>query len=393
MNLLRITRRSLLVSAFAALSFAANAQEDVIKIGEVGALSGPFSVSNLGIDYGLKAQIDKINAEGGLLGRKLVLITRDTAGDPAKAISAVRELLFNESVDIIVGPGTSGESLPVMDIVAGAGKLHLAPGQVDELINPSTRPLAFRTLPTTGQVTGVGVSYVVDTLKLMKVAVLADATGYGTLASENVKKHLAEKGVEPVLVELIDPAKADLTQEIIKARDSGAEVLSVWSNATGLLARIINARGDQGWDVPINGHSSLLGSETRKLVTNPDYLKNITAYTYGSTVFGDDGKLQSNTQAFVDAHPEGIEKFSGAGIFPILLGAAEIEILAAAAKKANSIEGTDLAAALKSLGPIQTVLATYEFKEGEHNGFVPSSLATVSPQSAKGYGFTRLAKP
>src|SRR5882757_8163187 len=80
----------------------ASAQE--IKIGYVGALSGLSAKSGEAITRGLEIAIDEINAKGGLLGgRKLVLIKRDDESNPAKGQIAARELIQNEKVAAIFG--------------------------------------------------------------------------------------------------------------------------------------------------------------------------------------------------------------------------------------------------------------------------------------------------
>ena len=164
-------------SAAIALSVAMGASAfaaDPLKVGWITPLTGAFSVTAVAQTFGLKSEIDRVNAGGGLLGRQLQLIQRDSASDPSKAVSVTNELLFNENVDVMMGPGSSGEAFPMMDIVAGAKKVHITAVQADPLIDPSKRPSAFRAMPATGLLAVRTVLFTNDTLKKKKIAILAE---------------------------------------------------------------------------------------------------------------------------------------------------------------------------------------------------------------------------
>ena len=87
---------------------------------------------------------------------------------------------------------------------------------------------------------------------------IGDTTGYGTSSAKTAPELLEKAGVKPVYCVLIDPNKTDLTDEMTKAKAAGADVVMPWSAATGLLARLLNTRGDMGWDVPVVGHPALM---------------------------------------------------------------------------------------------------------------------------------------
>ena len=95
-----------LAIAFAALPFATLAQTSAppIKIGWLVALTGPNSSPGIGFDRGIKYAVDEINQSGGVKGRKMEVVTRDTQGDPTKAVNAALELMNKEKVDFMIGP-------------------------------------------------------------------------------------------------------------------------------------------------------------------------------------------------------------------------------------------------------------------------------------------------
>src|SRR6185369_2303447 len=93
--------RILLLAAGLALAGAASAQD--IKIGLVAAMTGQSAQSGEAITRGLTIAIDEINAKGGILGRKLVLVRRDDESSPPRGVAAARELVSGEQVAALFG--------------------------------------------------------------------------------------------------------------------------------------------------------------------------------------------------------------------------------------------------------------------------------------------------
>ena len=186
------------VSLASGLASPAIAQSEPIRIGYLPALTGPSSSTGIGINRGTLLAVDEINAAGGIGGRKIELIVRDTQSDPTKAVNAVAELTGRQKVSVVWGPLNSGEALAATPLIARNGVPQLHPCWVDSLIDVKKYPMAFRNAPTNTQVGGAANHYVVDVLKLKKVAVISDTTGYGTASVEAYVPMLKAKGAEVV---------------------------------------------------------------------------------------------------------------------------------------------------------------------------------------------------
>ena len=120
----RIGRRTVISGTGAAvlgsgLAMPAIAQNKPIRMGWIAAVTGAFSSNAQAQDWGFHTMVQDLNDAGGVNGRKLEIVMRDSAGDPSKAVSFAKELVYNEKVDVVCGPINSGEVLPTVTISVG----------------------------------------------------------------------------------------------------------------------------------------------------------------------------------------------------------------------------------------------------------------------------------
>lgn len=355
---------------------------DVIKIGWLSSLTGPLSSAAIAESQGVKFAVDEINKAGGIQGRPLELLTRDTAGDPTKAVNLAQQLVFSDKVQFVIGPVNSGESLATIPVVARARVPNIVIGSIDELIDQRKYPLAFRAINTNTQWVAGGNHYAVEVLKRKKVAVIGDTSGYGTNSAKTAAALLEKAGIIPVYSVLVDANKTDLTDEMNKARAAGADVVMPWTAATGLMARILNARGDMGWDVPVVGHPAVMALPIKNLLNKPEYWKNAFAAGYTSTTFVD-GKLPPRTQELIDKiKPE----FGGKIDFTfwwVALGYDTVKVIEHAVKTAGSTDPEQIRKALEATRDLAGVYASYSWSPTDHNGFPDRNIVANVADSFK----------
>ena len=300
-----ITRRQALASAAAAalasgLAKPAIAAKEPILIGYLPALTGPSSSTGVGINRGIQLAVQEINAAGGIDGRQIELITRDTQSDPTKAVNGAAELTHGQKVSVVFGPVNSGESLAVVPLLARANTPQVHPCWVDTLTDPKKYPMCFRNAPTNQQIGGAANRYVVEVLKRKKVAVISDTTGYGTASVNAYVPMLKGMGADVVYQGNVDAANPDLKPELLRMQSAGAEAIMPWSVNAGFLSRIINTRGQMGWDVPIVGQTTLGSGQTKALLEKPEYWAKVYPNNFRPVCYATDGKLSDRTNAFVD---------------------------------------------------------------------------------------------
>src|SRR5690348_17887233 len=195
-----ITRRQVLASGAAAIAGSvarpAIAAKEPILIGYLPALTGPSSSTGVGINRGIQLAVQEINAAGGVNGRQIELITRDTQSDPTKAVNGAAELTRGQKVSVVFGPVNSGESLAVVPLLARTNTPQVHPCWVDTLTDAAKYPMCFRNAPTNQQIGAAANRYVVEVLKKKKVALISDTTGYGTASVNAYAPMLQAKGAE-----------------------------------------------------------------------------------------------------------------------------------------------------------------------------------------------------
>src|SRR6202034_2207428 len=154
--------------------------------------------------------------------------------------------------------------------------------------------------PTNQQIGAAANRYVVDVLKRRKVAVVSDTTGYGTASVVAYVPMLKEKGAEVVYQAHIDASNPDVKPDMLRMQAAGAEAIMPWSVNAGFLSRLINTRGQMGWDVPIVGQTTLGSGQTKALLDKPEYWAKVYPNNFKPVCYGSGGKLSDRTSAFLD---------------------------------------------------------------------------------------------
>src|ERR1700739_464452 len=197
-----LSRRQLLSTGAPAIAPTiakpAIAAKDPIQVGYLPALTGPSSSTGIGINRGIQLAVKKITDAGGIAGRQVELITRDTQSDPTKAVNGAAELTRGQKVSVVFGPVNSGESLAVVPLLARTSTPQVHPCWVDTLTDPKKYPMCFRNASTHQQIGAAANRYVVDVLKCKKVAIISDTTGYGTASVNAYVPMLKAKGADVV---------------------------------------------------------------------------------------------------------------------------------------------------------------------------------------------------
>jgi branched-chain amino acid transport system substrate-binding protein len=386
-----MTRRQALASAGAAaiaggLAKPAIAAKDPIPVGYLPALTGPSSSTGIGINRGIQLAVQEINTAGGIDGRQIELITRDTQSDPTKAVNGAAELTRGQKVSVVFGPVNSGESLAVVPLLARTNTPQVHPCWVDSLTDTQKYPMCFRNAPTNQQIGAAANRYVVEVLKRKKVAVISDTTGYGTASVNAYVPMLKAKGAEVVYQGNVDAANPDLKAELLRMQSAGAEAIMPWSVNAGFLSRIINTRGQMEWDVPIVGQTTLGSGQTKALLEKPEYWAKVYPNNFRTVCYAPGGNLPDRTIAFLDRLKSAKIDMGDTLLWWIALGYDSPRMIAEAMRNVGT-EPEQVVSYLNKLKEFPGVYGDISFTPDQHNGYPDDEVVMVEANSLKDGAF------
>jgi branched-chain amino acid transport system substrate-binding protein len=375
--------------ASGALARPAIAASEPIRIGWLAALTGPSSTPAIGFDRGVHHQVDKINAAGGVKGRMIELITRDTQGDPTKAVNATQEMISRLKVHAIWGPTNSGESLAITPIMARFKMPNIHPCVVDSLIDPVKYPNAFRMAPSGQQWDDAVRNYCLTIVKATKIAVVGDTTGYGTSAVGASVAGFKKDGAEVVYQAQIDATQPDVMPDMLRMKNGGAQAIVVWSVSAAMEARLFDARATLKWDVPFVGHPAMGTGEIKGLVAKPENWDKVYIVGYKSCSFDASGKLPARTQEFVDSL-QGKIQLQDTSLWWVVSGVDAVNLVAKAVGETGSSEAADIIGYWNTLKDYPGLFGDYTYTPQQHNGY-PTNEVVMSKGNSSRMGAFALA--
>ncbi|MFA5664840.1 ABC transporter substrate-binding protein [Castellaniella sp.] len=227
----------LLVSSLvfcAAMPFASShAADDTIKVGAIFPLSGGSSPQGQTLLQGVQAMADLINEDGGVLGKKIVIIERDDEATPAVGVSRANDLIA-EDVAAIVEGWISSVTLAMQPVISRANITDItASSTADKILSGEGNPAPVRINSSIGQ-NGRFMSDFITDKQYRKVAYVSENDVYGKDTRDAVKKKLEEAGYdyEVVADELFPFSESDFRVMLTKIKAANPD-LTVIINANG----------------------------------------------------------------------------------------------------------------------------------------------------------------
>ena len=302
---------------------------------------------------GLKTAIEDINAAGGLLGRKVVLVVRDDLSQPPKSIQNMTDLIDNEKSWPCSAqpPGNAlawkhipnQKKVPVMGAIgsgtditkpmrAGADNYMFRVGMVDR-----------------EQVEGV-IGYLKRNPKVKNVGFMIETTGYGQSALKDLEEVGAAQGVKAVAVEKFGVADTDMTSQLNKLKSAGVDTVVIWAQSTP-IAHVFRSMEKINWF---------------PLTLTSWAADNIAFYdTAGKTLSEKPFFLRTITDNRSPAQQKLYDRVSGQMTSPTAFGFLAhaydgMHLMAMAVKQAGSTDGDKLRQALENLqGTYDGAMKTY----------------------------------
>ncbi len=371
-------RRAVLAAAAAALAIGFGAPavaQNTIKIGELNSYKN-FPAFLDPYKKGWELAVEEVNAAGGVMGKKIEIVSRDDNGNPGDAVRVAEELLSRENVSFLIGTFPSNVGLAVSDFAKQKKVLFIAAEPLtDKIVWDAGNKYTFRLRASTYMQTAM---LVPDAAKLKKKrwAIVYPNYEYGQAATAAFKKLIKEQqpDVEFVIEQASPLGKIDagaVTQAIADAKPD-----AIFSSLFGAdLAKFVREGSTRGLfkDTAV---FNLLAGEPEYL----DPLKDETPAGWYVTGYPWEQINTPEHTKFKDAY---MKKYNDYPRLGSVVGYSTVMSAVAALKKANSTDSEKLVAAMKGLTH-GTPFGDITYRALDHQSTMGAYVGRLAVKDGKG---------
>jgi branched-chain amino acid transport system substrate-binding protein len=380
MKTIRLYKTLLAAAAFAAFTAGAAAQD--IKVGYNGDLSAsPSAQSGQAAVLGMEAAIADINAAGGVLGKKLALVTRDDVSAPPKSIQNMSDLIDNEKVVAVFGPTNSGNAMawkhianqkkiPVLGNV-GSGT------DITKPMSPGADNYMFRVSMVDREQVAALMAYVKKNSAGSKVVgLMAETTGYGQGGLKDMEEIAKLQDIKIAATERFGVGDTDMTSQLSKMKAANVDTVVVWAQGTPIAQLVRSMEKINYFPLTLTSWAAdnitFYDAAGKALAEKPIFMRTVS---------------ETRTPAQQKLFDRIGSKLKAPGSFSFALhGYDSMQLLAQAMKQANSTEGSAVRVALEDLKtPVQGVLKTYDkpFSKTNHEALTAKDLVWIRWKDGK----------
>jgi branched-chain amino acid transport system substrate-binding protein len=343
----KVSKTAAVLGVSTLLAGGAFAQETV-KVGVVQGLSGPPAIVDFGESYLQGLRLAHKDYEASDATTKIELIVYDDEANPQRAVSVVQRLIQNDEVAAVIGTVSSGNVLafaPILQraeipLVAGPS---IATNITAQFIDEQPSYIFRCSMVEKFQIDAM-LDWAAETFD--KVGLVHSTTGYGNVAAEEIQNGMVARNKELAAVEAAAPGVNDLTPQMIRMRDAGAELVLNFHESFELIYRPM-ARLD--YRPTIAGNWGLSSMKVQEIV-GPDAIE--------GTVMGQALDLSEAKAQEFDARMR--EEYGSAYRWPVLaaLGYDAGQIMFKAVDSVGTSDPKAIRDALENIDGIEAISAT-----------------------------------
>ena len=354
--------------------------EEKIKIGAIFAYTGPASFLGEPEKKTAEMLAEKINSQGGVLGKKIELIVKDTAGDPQKALNAIKELVQKDGVVAIIGPTTSGVSLAIKNEMNNMQTPLISCAASEDIVVPIEESKWIFKTPQSDRIAIEKIFELIKEKKITKIGLITADKGFGLGGAKQAEKLAPQFNIQIVANEKFSSEDPDVNTQITKIKSKKPQAILCWDTDKG-SAKVIKSIRTMKLDVPVYMSHG---------IANDGYL--MAAGEAGNGVILPCGRLVVLDQ-LADTHPQKalLKSYSDEYMAkynekPNQFGGYAYDslmILVEAIKKANSTDKEQIRSAIEQIKNFSGTAGTYNFSETDHNGLDKSAFCIVEVKDGK----------
>ena len=347
---------------------------DTIKVGFVDTYTGPASVFTFDVLDGFKLAINKVNAVGGVLGKKIEFVTRDEKFKPDIALAMAKELILREKVDLLIGTINSASSLAV----SGFAQKEKIPfivtyGKSDKIIGEKGHRYVFVANENT-QMAGRAAATALAKKPFVKYWLAGDDYEYGHAIVDDLWKQLKvlKPNVQKVGESWWKVGETDFTPYITAILAAKPDFIIVGTGGSGMVnfQKAAKATGLEK-KIPFYQHTAIELS-----VLEPQG-QDAPEGVYGTASYMFYYPDTPANKAFVEEFRKNFKRYPKAGA---LYGYAVGQLLEKAYLKAGTVDKEKLIDALEGLG-IESPVGRMEFRACDHQLLLPIFFGVTKKSS------------
>lgn len=201
--------------------------KEPIKIGAVFAATGGAAFLGMPEVKTTEMLVKQINDKGGINGRPIKVIIKDTEGNPEKTLSFTKQLIEEEKVIAILGSTRSGTTMAIKDFCEENKTILISCAAAEEIVIPIAK-YVFKT-PQKDSYAAMKIFETMKKLNIKKIGVVVGNSGYGLLGKEQLEKYAPDYGIEIAIAEAYGINETDLTGLLTKVKGMNVQAVVNWS--------------------------------------------------------------------------------------------------------------------------------------------------------------------
>jgi len=385
-EILSMNKSFLLAAAVGALGLSCMTHElqsaasgEPVKIGAIFSVTGPASFLGAPEEKTVRMFVDKLNASGGINGRTIQLVLKDSGGSPEKAVSFAKQLIEEDKVLAIIGPSTSGETMQIKALCEENEMILVSCAAAEVIVNPVAR-YVFKTPQKDSQ----AVTWIYRTMKekgVTKIAVVSSNDGFGAAGKKQLEEMAPGDGIEILANEVYDKQATDLTDILTKIKGTrGVQAIVNWSivPAQSIVAK--NMR-QLGMNVPLfQSH----GFGNRKYVEQAGVAAEGTLFPAGRLLVVDElpdshpqkALLAAYKKDYETAYKEDVSTFGGHAYDAIL-------VVTEALRRAGQPDRAKVRDAIENLKGLVGTAGVFNFSATDHTGLDLTAFEMLTVKDGK----------
>lgn len=272
-------RLGVAVAALAAIAATAQPARPPIKVGAMIPLTGSGATVGESGQIAVELAVRNINAAGGIAGRPVQLVMGDYQTEATVGVSEAKRLVFQEKIELLVGPTYSQVTLAVLPMLNEA-KIPSVNVSGSERLTPQVGPYAFSMLANAEAQAKVMVDYAVRVMKVQSAALMSDSGAQAKTAVEALKAELAARNVKLAGVQEYQYRQADMTPQLLALRRASPDVILLFTSNGEDTGNMVKSANELGWGVKVVGSFGATFSGPALKIAGKDAYKNMVAVNY-----------------------------------------------------------------------------------------------------------------